>query len=58
MRKVISLIKNDDISFNHTVNENADADMFSAHLHDRCEIIYLVRGDMTYTAEDGTTIFQ
>ena len=51
MRKVISLIKNDDISFNHTVNENADADMFSAHLHDRCEIIYLVRGDMTYTAE-------
>ena len=51
MRKVISLIKNDDISFNHTVNENIGADSFSAHLHDRCEIIYLVKGEMTYTAE-------
>jgi AraC-like DNA-binding protein/mannose-6-phosphate isomerase-like protein (cupin superfamily) len=51
MRPVISLIKNDDVSFNHTVNENADPDIFSAHLHDRCEIIYLVRGDMIYTTE-------
>ncbi len=49
--KVISLIKNDDVSFNHTVNENIGPDRFSAHLHDRCEIIYLVRGKIAYTAE-------
>lgn len=51
MYSIISLIKNDDVSFNHTILENAGADRYSAHLHDRCEIIYLVRGEMTYTAE-------
>ena len=51
MSKIISLIKNEDISFNHTVSENIGPDRFSAHLHDRCEIIYLVRGEINYTAE-------
>lgn len=51
MARTISLIKNEDISFNHTVNEKADPGLFAAHLHDRCEIIYIVRGDMSYTTE-------
>ena len=51
MRRIISLIKNENVSFNHTINENIGPDSFSAHLHDRCEIIYLVRGEMAYTAE-------
>ncbi len=54
MTKVISLIKNDEISFNHTMSENIDSDRFCAHLHDRCEIIYLVRGEIAYTAEGRT----
>lgn len=50
-RHVISIGQNDNISYNHTSNTDLDQSAFTPHMHDRCEIIYLVRGDMSYIAE-------
>ena len=50
-RRLISIGQNEHISYNHSVNTKPDQSLFTPHMHDRCEIIYLVRGDMSYVAE-------
>lgn len=47
----ISSAKSEDIIFNHIVINDLSEKEYSMHYHERCEIIYFIRGDATYVAE-------
>ena len=47
----ISSGKNQDIIFNHIVITDLSESDYSMHYHDRCEIIYFIKGDASYVAE-------
>ena len=44
----------EDISFYHTYSEKNDSSRFLPHYHEKCEIIYFLSGDVTYSVEGRT----
>ena len=50
----ISEAMSDKISYNHLSSEEAEPERFTTHCHDRCELIFLIRGEVSYIAEGRT----
>lgn len=51
---IISEGKNENIAYNHLHTETPEIARFNTHCHDRYELIFLVKGDITYIAEGRT----
>lgn len=48
---VISEVRSNRLSYNHVKRELVDSGDFNSHCHDRCELIYVVEGEIVYISE-------
>ena len=49
--QIISKVVHEKIGYNHSAKKIDKTASFSYHTHDRCEIIFIMKGDMRYEAE-------